>query len=255
MERDTLLTWSRSGTQNFDVMQNVCVHILHRHNSEVWSFVLWFCNLADKCNRIDDSIVLICKPPVAPSTSQYEIPFKEIIILCVYHCTYIHTYIHTYIMFLYTYQTQPLMKITSTLSCQLSCCWVKVQRRNMFRLSCLKHNCLYLTGACSSAVGWGTVLQAEGRVFESQWGGFFSLPNPSCRNMAPGLTRLTEKSTRNLPGRVKGGRRFVRLTILPPFVSRLSRESVGASTSHNLMGFHGLLPFREQDIKCNVRYF
>jgi hypothetical protein len=40
--------------------------------------------------------------------------------------------------------------------------------------------------------------------------------------------------------RLKGGQR-VRLTILPPSVSRLSRENVGASTSHNPMGLHGLL--------------
>jgi hypothetical protein len=39
---------------------------------------------------------------------------------------------------------------------------------------------------------------------------------------------------------VKGGRR-VRLTTLPPSVSRLSRQNVGASTSHNPMGPHGLL--------------
>jgi hypothetical protein len=38
---------------------------------------------------------------------------------------------------------------------------------------------------------------------------------------------------------VKGGLR-VRLTILPPSVSRLSRENVGASTSHNPVGLHGL---------------
>jgi hypothetical protein len=39
---------------------------------------------------------------------------------------------------------------------------------------------------------------------------------------------------------IKGGRR-VKLTTLPSFVSRLSRENVGASTSHNPMGLHGLL--------------
>jgi hypothetical protein len=31
------------------------------------------------------------------------------------------------------------------------------------------------------------------------------------------------------------------LTALPPSMSRLSRENVGASTSHNPMGLHGLL--------------
>jgi hypothetical protein len=31
------------------------------------------------------------------------------------------------------------------------------------------------------------------------------------------------------------------LTTLPPSVSRLSRENVGASTSHNTMDLHGLL--------------
>jgi hypothetical protein len=39
---------------------------------------------------------------------------------------------------------------------------------------------------------------------------------------------------------VNGGRR-VRLTTLPPSVNRLSRENMGASTSHKPMGFHGLL--------------
>jgi hypothetical protein len=50
---------------------------------------------------------------------------------------------------------------------------------------------------------------------------------------------LTEMSARNLPGGEKGGGR-VRLTS-PPSVSRLSRENVGAVTSHNPMGLHDLL--------------
>jgi hypothetical protein len=39
---------------------------------------------------------------------------------------------------------------------------------------------------------------------------------------------------------VKAGRR-IRLTNSPLSVSRLSRENVGASTSHNPMGLHDLL--------------
>jgi hypothetical protein len=39
---------------------------------------------------------------------------------------------------------------------------------------------------------------------------------------------------------VKGGRR-VRPTALPPSVSRLSRENVGASTCRNPLGLHGML--------------
>jgi hypothetical protein len=55
--------------------------------------------------------------------------------------------------------------------------------------------------------------------------------------MALGSTQpLTEMSTGDLPGGKGGGRR-VRLTILPPTLSRLSRENVGLSTSHNLWAF------------------
>jgi hypothetical protein len=66
----------------------------------------------------------------------------------------------------------------------------------------------------------------------------FNLPNSTSRTMALGSTQpLAEMTTKNHPeGRRKGGRR-VRLTNLPPFVSRLSRENVGASTSHNRMGY------------------
>jgi hypothetical protein len=62
--------------------------------------------------------------------------------------------------------------------------------------------------------------------------GFFNWPNSSSRTMALGSTRpLTEMSTRNLSG-VKGGRRHLWADCL---------ENVGASTSQNPMGLHGLL--------------
>jgi hypothetical protein len=71
---------------------------------------------------------------------------------------------------------------------------------------------------------------------------FFNLPNPSSSTMALGSTwPLTEMSTMIfLVGGGKGGRR-VGLTTLPPSVSRLSRQNMGASTSHNPMGLHGPL--------------
>jgi hypothetical protein len=51
----------------------------------------------------------------------------------------------------------------------------------------------------------------------------FNLPNHSSRTMALGLTQpLTEMSTRNLPGGVKGGRRIRQTS--PPSVGRLSRK-------------------------------
>jgi hypothetical protein len=58
---------------------------------------------------------------------------------------------------------------------------------------------------------------------------FFNLPNPSSRAMVLGSTQ---------PLGVKSGRR-VGLTTLPPSVSRMS-ENVGASTSRNPKGLHGL---------------
>jgi hypothetical protein len=49
-------------TKNFGVMQNVCVQILNGHNRTKFKKVLFgdYINLAGKCNRIDDLIVLIC---------------------------------------------------------------------------------------------------------------------------------------------------------------------------------------------------
>jgi hypothetical protein len=57
-------------------------------------------------------------------------------------------------------------------------------------------------GACGSAVGWGTMLQAGRlRVWVPMRWIFFNWPNPSSRSIALGLTQpLTEMSTSNLPG-------------------------------------------------------
>jgi hypothetical protein len=76
---------------------------------------------------------------------------------------------------------------------------------------------------------------------------FFNLPNPSSRTMALGSTKRNEYQESSCV--VKGCQR-VRLTTLPLSVSRLSTENVGASTSHNPVGLHGLIWALVDHYKC-----
>jgi hypothetical protein len=95
-----------------------------------------------------------------------------------------------------------------------------------------------IQGARGSLVGRGTMLKAgKSRVRVPMRWNFSSFQSHYGHGVdsAPNRNEYHESSWG-----VKGGWR-VRLTTLPPSVSRLSRENVGASTSHNPMGLHGLL--------------
>jgi hypothetical protein len=96
--------------------------------------------------------------------------------------------------------------------------------------------------ARGNAVGWGTMLQAgRSRVrFPMRSLDFFNWPNPSSRTVSLGLTQpLTEMSIRNLPGgKGRSARKPDNFTAIWG-VDCL--ENVGASTSHNPTGLHGLL--------------
>jgi hypothetical protein len=80
----------------------------------------------------------------------------------------------------------------------------------------------------------------EGYGFDSRWGHYiFQLTFRP--HYGPGVDSTSNRNEyQEFSWGVKGGRR-VRLTNLPPSVSRFSRENVEASTSHNPMGLHGLL--------------
>jgi hypothetical protein len=67
---------------------------------------------------------------------------------------------------------------------------------------------------------------------------FFNIPNPSSRTIALGSTHpLTEMSTRKLPG---GKKRSARRADNLAANCELNVENVGASTSRNPKGLHGL---------------
>jgi hypothetical protein len=102
---------------------------------------------------------------------------------------------------------------------------------------------IVVIGERGSVYGWGTMLQARrSRVrVPMRWILFFNSPNPSSRTAALAVDSASNRNEYQESSRgVKGGGRL-RLTTLAPSVSRLPRENVGASTSHNPIGLDGLL--------------
>jgi hypothetical protein len=86
----------------------------------------------------------------------------------------------------------------------------------------------YSLGARGGVVGWGTMYATSRKAAGSipnQAIEYFNWTNLSSRTMTLGSTQpLTEMSTRNLLGGGTNGSRRVRLTALPPSVSRLYRK-------------------------------
>jgi hypothetical protein len=95
------------------------------------------------------------------------------------------------------------------------------------------------TGARGSVVGWGTMLQAGRSPVRVQDEVVFSIYLILPAALWPwGLLSLQQKWVSGIFLGVKSGR-GIRLTTLSPSVSRMS-ENVGASTSSNPKGLHGL---------------
>jgi hypothetical protein len=69
----------------------------------------------------------------------------------------------------------------------------------------------------------------------------FNLSNPSSHTNGPGVDSASNRNQHQESSWGVTGSWRIRLTTLLPSVSRLSRQNVGASTSHNPMGLHSLL--------------
>jgi hypothetical protein len=88
-------------------------------------------------------------------------------------------------------------------------------------------------GACGSVVGWGTMLQTRRSWVRvpMRWI-FFNWPNPSGRTMALGVDSASNRNEYQEDSwGVKHGR-HIRLTTLPPSVSRLPRRCGRLDLSH-----------------------
>jgi hypothetical protein len=120
-----------------------------------------------------------------------------------------------------------------------NCCWKDDINNKVWE--CGLHSSNW--GARGSVMVEALCYKSEGRGIASRWDGFFSnLRNTSGRTMALGSTQpLTKMSTRNLKKKkwgVKGGR-SVGLTTCCHLLA-VGLRNVGASTSRNPRGLHGL---------------
>jgi hypothetical protein len=120
--------------------------------------------------------------------------------------------------------------------------WIKRLWKWGWRMCWHFNSHVVISWARSGVVVWGTMGQA-GRSWvrvPMRWI-FFNVPKSSSSTVALGVDSVSNRNEyQESSWEVEGGRR-VRLTPLPSPMSRLSRDDVRASTSHNPMGLHGLL--------------